>query len=61
MRPISLTYMEVPGVWVWTGLALFAELVPKLGLYIMAVLGLNNPFNFTDDSLMGTYILSDIK
>ena len=32
-----LTYMEVPGVWVWTGLALFAELVPKLGLYIMAV------------------------
>ncbi len=32
-----LTYMEVPGVWVWTGLAFFAEMVPKLGLYIMAV------------------------
>lgn len=32
-----LTYMGVPGVWVWTGLALFAEMVPKLGLYIMAI------------------------
>lgn len=32
-----LTFMGVPGVWVWAGLALFAEMVPKLGLYIMAV------------------------
>lgn len=32
-----LTAMDVPGVWVWVGLALFAEMVPKLGLYIMAV------------------------
>ena len=32
-----LTYMEVPGVWVWVGLALFAEFVPKLGLYIMMI------------------------
>lgn len=32
-----LTFMNVPGVWVWAGLALFAEMVPKLGLYIMAV------------------------
>lgn len=32
-----LTFMNVPGVWVWVGLALFAEMVPKLGLYIMAV------------------------
>lgn len=31
-----LSYMGVPGVWVWVGLALFAEMVPKLGLYIMA-------------------------
>ncbi|SHF45421.1 AI-2E family transporter [Flavisolibacter ginsengisoli] len=34
---IFLTFMGLPGVWVWAGLALFAELVPKLGLYIMAV------------------------
>lgn len=32
-----LSYMNVPGVWIWTGLALFAEMVPKLGLYIMAI------------------------
>lgn len=32
-----LSYMKVPGVWVWAGLALFAEMVPKLGLYIMAI------------------------
>lgn len=32
-----LSYMKVPGVWVWAGLALFSEMVPKLGLYIMAI------------------------
>lgn len=32
-----LSFMGVPGVWVWAGLALFAEMVPKLGLYIMAI------------------------
>lgn len=32
-----LTYMDLPGVWVWVGLALFAEMVPKLGLYIMMI------------------------
>lgn len=33
---LFLSFMAVPGVWVWAGLAIFAELVPKLGLYIMA-------------------------
>lgn len=32
-----LNYMDLPGVWVWVGLALFAEMVPKLGLYIMMI------------------------
>lgn len=32
-----LSYMDIPGVWVWTGLALFGEMIPRLGLYIMAV------------------------
>ena len=32
-----LTYMKVPGVWIWVGLALFAEFIPKLGLYIMMI------------------------
>jgi predicted PurR-regulated permease PerM len=27
----------IPGVWVWAGVTFFAELIPKLGFYIMAV------------------------
>jgi predicted PurR-regulated permease PerM len=29
--------MGIPGVWVWAALTLFAEMIPKLGFYIMAV------------------------
>jgi putative permease len=32
-----LRMMNVPGVWVWAGLALFAEMLPKLGMWIMAI------------------------
>ncbi len=32
-----LTIMGVPGAWVWGALALFAELVPKIGFYIMSI------------------------
>ncbi|HLN72130.1 MAG TPA: AI-2E family transporter [Prolixibacteraceae bacterium] len=32
-----LTYMGVPGVWIWAALALFTEIVPRLGMYMMAV------------------------
>lgn len=32
-----LTIMDVPGAWVWGALALFAELVPKIGFYIMSI------------------------
>jgi putative permease len=34
---VFLSLMNVPGAWVWGALALFAELVPKIGFYIMAV------------------------
>lgn len=34
---IFLSIMNVPGVWVWAGLAIFSELIPKLGFYIMAI------------------------
>lgn len=34
---VFLSIMNVPGVWVWAGLALFAELIPKIGFYIMAI------------------------
>lgn len=34
---IALSLLGVPGALVWAGLTLFAELVPKLGPYVMAV------------------------
>jgi predicted PurR-regulated permease PerM len=34
---IFLSLMGIPGVWVWAGLTLFAEMIPKLGFYIMAI------------------------
>ena len=32
-----LYFMDIPGVWVWAGVTFFAELIPKIGFYIMAV------------------------
>lgn len=32
-----LTLMGVPGVWIWAALALFTEIIPRLGMYIMAI------------------------
>jgi putative permease len=32
-----LTYMEVPGAIVWSFLALFAALIPRLGFYLMSI------------------------
>jgi putative permease len=32
-----LYFMHIPGVWVWAGVTFFAELIPKLGFYIMSV------------------------
>lgn len=32
-----LYFMGIPGVWVFAGVTFFAELIPKLGFYIMAV------------------------
>lgn len=32
-----LAFMNVPGIWVWAALALFGQLIPRLGFYIMAV------------------------
>ena len=34
---IFLYYMGIPGLWVWAGVTFFAELIPKIGFYIMAV------------------------
>ena len=32
-----LYFMHIPGVWVFAGVTFFAELIPKIGFYIMAV------------------------
>ena len=32
-----LYFMGIPGVWVWAAVTFFAELLPKIGFYIMAV------------------------
>ncbi len=32
-----LSIMKVPGAWVWGALALFAELIPRIGFYIMSI------------------------
>lgn len=34
---IFLYFMGIPGVWVWAAVTFFAELIPKIGFYIMAV------------------------
>ncbi|MET0634807.1 MAG: AI-2E family transporter [Chitinophagaceae bacterium] len=34
---IFLHFMGIPGVWVWAGVTFFAELIPKIGFYIMAM------------------------
>lgn len=32
-----LYFMGIPGVWVWAGVTFFAELIPRIGFYIMSV------------------------
>jgi len=34
---IFLSYMGVPGAWVWGAVAFFSELIPRLGFYIMSI------------------------
>lgn len=34
---IFLSIMHVPGAWIWGTLALFAELIPRIGFYIMSI------------------------
>jgi putative permease len=32
-----LLLMNIPGVWIWAGVTFFAELIPRIGFYIMAI------------------------
>jgi putative permease len=37
LTTIFLSYMNVPGAWVWGALAFVAKLIPRIGFYIMLV------------------------
>lgn len=37
LSTVFLTYMGVPGAWVWGALALFAQLIPRIGFYLMSI------------------------
>lgn len=32
-----LLFMNIPGVWIWAGVTFFAELIPRIGFYLMAI------------------------
>lgn len=34
---LFLSFMNVPGAWVWGALALFAQLIPNIGFYLMTI------------------------
>jgi predicted PurR-regulated permease PerM len=34
---IFLSFLQVPGAWVWGAVALFAQLIPNIGFYIMTI------------------------
>jgi putative permease len=69
-----LYFMDIPGVWVWAGVTFFAELIPKIGFYIMSVpvvliafsispsLGLwVSLFYIVLDEIIGDFILPRIR
>jgi putative permease len=71
---VFLSIMNVPGAWVWGAITFFAELIPKIGFYIMAVppilVALSvNPltalwvtiFFLALDEIMGDFVLPRIR
>ena len=69
-----LSIMNVPGAWVWGAITFFAELIPKIGFYIMAVppilvaLSINpltalwvTIFFLVLDEVMGDFVLPRIR
>jgi predicted PurR-regulated permease PerM len=69
-----LSIMNVPGAWVWGALTFFAELIPKIGFYIMAIppilvaLSINpltalwvTIFFLVLDEIMGDFVLPRIR
>lgn len=71
---IVLSLLGVPGAWVWGALALFAQLIPRLGFYISAVpptlvaLSISNStaiwvgiFFIALDEIMGDFVMPPIR
>ena len=59
---IFLYIMDIPGVWVWAGVTFFAELIPKIGFYIMAVPPILIAFSISPTTALWVsvfYIVSD--
>ncbi len=57
-----LYFMDIPGVWVWAGVTFFAELIPRLGFYIMSVPPILLAFSISPTTALwvaGFYILLD--
>jgi putative permease len=51
-----LYFMGIPGVWVWAGVTFFAELIPKIGFYIMSVPPILIAFSISPVTAMWTAI-----
>jgi putative permease len=51
-----LYFMGIPGVWVWAGVTFFAELIPKLGFYIMSVPPILIAFSISPKTALWTAI-----
>lgn len=71
---IFLNIMGVPGAWVWGAVALFSELIPRLGFYIMAIPPILVALSITPmtalwvtifmlalDEIMGDFILPKLR
>ncbi|MGI8950281.1 MAG: AI-2E family transporter [Chitinophagaceae bacterium] len=69
-----LYYMGIPGVWVWAGVTFFAELIPRIGFYIMSVPPILIAFSISpatalwaiifylaSDEIIGDFILPRIR
>ncbi len=51
-----LYFMGIPGVWIWAGITFFAELIPKIGFYIMSVPPILIAFSISPSTALWTAV-----
>jgi putative permease len=69
-----LYFMGIPGIWVWAGVTFFAELIPRIGFYLMAVPPILIAFSISPllalwvsvfyivlDEIMGDFVIPRIR